>query len=148
MKKLLLVVFLGLLLVSCSENYSKGERIGTVIQFSKTGLIWESWEGQLNLTQTGMNSSGEPFNFSFDNDKEGQDSLINLVSKAQSEGWKIKLIYHQVQGWNWFYNRGLTSYFVDDVKIIDEKFSKPLQNLGKDSTVSKKDTVYVIVINK
>ena len=148
MKKLLLAVFLGLLLVSCSENYSKGERIGTVIQFSKTGFIWESWEGQLNLTQTGMNSSGEPFNFSFDNDKEGQDSLINLVSKAQSEGWKIKLIYHQVNGWNWFHNRGLTDYFIDDVKIIDKEFSKPLQNLGKDSTVSKKDTVYVIVINK
>jgi hypothetical protein len=50
----LMIIFLS----SCSENYSNGERIGLITQFSHKGLFWKSWEGQLNLTQTGMNSSG------------------------------------------------------------------------------------------
>lgn len=145
MKKLLIALVTLLCFASCSEEYSKGERIGTVIQFSKTGLIWESWEGQLNLTQTGMNTSGEPFEFSFDNDRNDQDSLIKLVSEAQSEGWKIKILYHQVKGWNVFMNRGLTDYFVDDVKILDKKFSKPLENLTKKP---EKDTIYVVIVNQ
>lgn len=148
MKKLLFYLFVTLFITACSENYSQGERVGTVVQFSKTGLLWESWEGQLNLTQTGMNTSGEPFNFSFDNDKTGKkDSMmINLVNEAQAKGWKIKLVYHEVMGYNWFHNRGLTNHFVDSVIILDKKFSKPLEN--KIPEVQKKDTVYVIIVNK
>lgn len=116
------------MLSACSENYSQGERIGTVVQFSQTGLIWDSWEGQLNLTQTGMNTSGEPFNFSFDNDRSDQAALIALVNEAQAKGWKIKLKYHEVAGWNWFHNRGNTDHFITDVEVIDKDFAHPLQN--------------------
>ena len=58
-------------LPGCSENYSNGERIGVVTQFSNTGVIWKSHEGHLNVTQTGMNSS-VPFDFSIDNDNENR----------------------------------------------------------------------------
>ena len=128
MKHLIVLLLSLIVLASCTENYSKGERIGTVVQFSKTGLIFESWEGQLNLTQTGMNTSGEPFNFSFDNDLDTQDTLIALVNEAQAKGWKIKLKYHEVAGWNWFNNRGNTNHFVTDVEVIDKNFAHPLQN--------------------
>ena len=128
MKHLIVLLLSLIVFASCTENYSKGERIGTVVQFSKTGLIFESWEGQLNLTQTGMNTSGEPFNFSFDNDLDTQDTLIVLVNEAQAKGWKIKLKYHEVAGWNWFNNRGNTDHFVTDVEIIDKNFVHPLQN--------------------
>lgn len=144
MKKIILGI-IALILASCTENYSQGERIGTIVQFSKSGLVWSTWEGQLNLTQTGMNTSGKPFNFSFDRDRKDQDSIIGLVSKAQSEGWKVKLSYHQVSGWNWFRNRGFTDYFIEDVKILDKNFSKPLQKL---TTTSKKDTIYVVIVEK
>ena len=148
MKKLVLYLISAIFLVACSENYSRGERVGTVVQFSKTGLIWDSWEGQLNLTQTGMNTSGEPFNFSFDNDKESKkDSLmINLVNEAQAKGWKIKLVYHEVFGWNWFHNRGQTNHFVDSVIVLDKKFSKPLEN--RKPEIPKRDTLYVVIVNK
>lgn len=68
MKKYILIALVSasLMLQSCSENYSNGERI---TQFSKTGRIWKSYEGYLNVTQTGMNSS-IPFDFSIDNDHE------------------------------------------------------------------------------
>lgn len=74
-------ILLALFTTSCSENYSNGERIGLVTQFSKTGIIWKSWEGHLNMTQTGMNSS-TPFNFSIDNDNEDSTVVRKLDSAA------------------------------------------------------------------
>ena len=116
MKKIILFisVILTVFLTSCSENYSNGERIGLITQFSKSGLVWKSWEGHLNLTQTGMNSSSmTPFDFSVDNDNEPFGLVAKLDSAARF-GWKVKLVYHQTFGWNWFSNRGETNHFVTE----------------------------------
>ena len=75
---------------SCKEHFSDGERVGTVTKFSKAGVIWDSWDGHLNITQTGMNSAGEPFEFSMDNDKSDQTAIVNELVKAQRYGWKIR----------------------------------------------------------
>lgn len=144
---LLLSALLTLTLLSgCKENYSNGEKVGNLIEFTKKGVIWDSWEGRLNLTQTGMNTSGEPFSFSFDNDRDDQDSLIHLLYQAQVEGWKVKIKYHEVWGLkNVLNNRGETDYFVDDVTVLDKDFanvSKRLLN-GREGRVV--DTVYVVV---
>ena len=147
MKKLQLLalaVLLASTLTSCKEHYSDGEKVGTLIEFAKSGLIWDSWDGRLNLTQTGMNTAGEPFQFSFDNDRTGQDSLINLMQQAQVEGWKIKIKYHRVMGWNWFENRGRSDYFVDDVVVLDKNFANIMrQQQGGGGRVV--DTVYVVI---
>lgn len=141
---LALAVLLASTLTSCKEHYSDGEKVGTLIEFAKSGLIWDSWDGRLNLTQTGMNTAGEPFQFSFDNDREGQDSLINLMQQAQVEGWKIKIKYHRVMGWNWFENRGRSDYFVDDVVVLDKNFANIMrQQQGGGGRVV--DTVYVVI---
>lgn len=78
MKKilLLLMAIMCLTLTSCKEQFSNGERVGTVTKFSKAGVFWDSWDGLLNVTQTGMNSSGEPFAFSMDNDRDDQQNLL------------------------------------------------------------------------
>ncbi len=74
-----------MLLSSCSsENYSNGERIGVITQFSRTGIFWKSWEGHLNATQTGMNSS-VPFDFSIDNDSE-PPALLFTAAWSRSVG--------------------------------------------------------------
>ena len=49
--RLFLFFVVSLTMVSCSENYSRGEKVGTVIEFAQSGLIWDSWDGRLNLTQ-------------------------------------------------------------------------------------------------
>ena len=146
MKKLILFLFCTLFcLTSCKEHFSDGERVGTVTKFSKAGIIWDSWDGHLNVTQTGMNSAGEPFTFSLDNDRSDQDSIVNLLSEAQLKGWKIKLLYHQVWGLkNIFNNRGESDYFVDDVEILDKNFSKPLENISNNKG-SIIDTIYVVI---
>ena len=147
MKKLLTIAVAAVALMAvaaCSENYSRGEKVGTVIEFAQSGLFWDSWDGRLNLTQTGMNTAGEPFTFSLDNDRNDQDSLIRLLYQAQIEGWKIKIKYHKVMGWNWFENRGRSDYFVDDVTVLDRDFANPLRNgLAREGHVV--DKIFVVI---
>ena len=57
--KYLIIIALTLTLVSCKENYSNGEKVGNLIEFTTKGVFWDSWEGRMNLTQTGMNTSGD-----------------------------------------------------------------------------------------
>lgn len=133
---------------SCKERYSVGERIGTVTKFSRAGVIWQSWDGHLNITQTGMNSAGEPFAFSVDNDHE-DPKIVSLLSKASTDGWKVKICYHQVWGLkNVFHNRGESDYFVDSVKVLDKDFTKKLEFNSGASNKSKRDTTFVWILNK
>ncbi|MBR1469114.1 MAG: hypothetical protein IJ605_03245 [Prevotella sp.] len=140
-----MLAMVGILLSACSENYSRGEKVGTVIEFAESGLIWNSWDGRLNLTQTGMNTAGEPFTFSLDNDRNDQQNLVDLLYQAQIEGWKIKVKYHKVMGWNWFGNRGRSDYFVDDVTVLDKNFANPLKNIGGRQQGQVVDTIFVVI---
>lgn len=115
MRKYLFILLASFSLISCSENYSNGERVGYVTKFSSKGLIWKSHEGELNLSQTGMNSSGT-FSFSLDNDVQ-DSTIVKAIDSAQQTGAKVKLTYHQTKGWNWFKNRGETDYFVTNCVI-------------------------------
>lgn len=129
---------------SCTENYSNGERIGMVTKFSKKGLIFDSWEGTLNTTQTGMNSA-EPFEFSVDNDIN-DPKVIATLDSAATEGWKVKVKYHQTFGKNWFKNRGETDYFVNEVVVLDKNpigvfNTKTNKNVGGRVV----DTIYVVI---
>ena len=137
----LLVVIASLF---CSENYSNGERIGVITQFSESGLIWKSWEGHLNVTQTGMNSS-VPFDFSIDNDKPDQE-IINILDSAAQYGWKVKLVYHETFGKNWLSNRGETNYFISKVEVLEKNFGNAF-NGNKQQKIGGKviDTIYVVI---
>ena len=147
MKKILLFLIAAICLTSCKEHFSDGERVGTVTKFSKAGVFWDSWDGLLNITQTGMNSSGEPFTFSMDNDRHDQQKLIDTLIKAQVEGWKVKIKYHQVWGFkNVFNNRGESDYFVDDVIILDKNFSKIGDIVKKADKAASHDTLYVKIV--
>jgi hypothetical protein len=151
MKKILGVILLALVLGSCTENYSNGERIGMLTKFSQKGLVWSSWEGTLNTTQTGMNSAA-PFEFSVDNDVN-DPKVIATLDSAATQGWKVKIKYHETFGKNWFSNRGETNYFVKEVEVLDKN---PLGNLLGTSNSSNKDcdcknggkvidTIYVVI---
>ena len=128
----------------CSENYSNGERIGVITQFSESGLIWKSWEGHLNVTQTGMNSS-VPFDFSIDNDKPDQE-IINILDSAAQYGWKVKLVYHETFGKNWLSNRGETNYFISKVEVLEKNFGNAFNGHQQQKIGGKIiDTIYVVI---
>ena len=136
---------LALVMTSCTENYSNGERIGMITKFSQKGLVFDSWEGTLNTTQTGMNSA-QPFEFSVDNDVNDPKTIAKLDSAA-TYGWKVKIKYHQTFGKNWFSNRGETNFFVNEVHVLDKD---PIGNMFGDRTAAPTtgrvvDTIYVII---
>lgn len=150
MKKILyfLMAIATFSMTSCTENYSNGKRVGTVTQFSKTGNFFKSYEGHLNVTQTGMNTASG-FDFSLDNDNEPK-GIAEILDSAQNYGWKVELTYHQVFGKNWFGNRGHTDYFITDVIVLDRNFNSIFTNV-KDTTknvnyntVITKDTIFTI----
>ena len=148
MKKLILFLSVVTLFLSfCSNSYSNGERIGTVNKLSKKGLVFDSWEGHLNLTQTGMTST-DGWDFSIDNDHE-PEGLITSLDSAANCGWKVKLTYTEVSGFNWFSNRGETDYFVSKMEILDRDFTDPLHLRNEPSTQGHIiDTIYVIMVDK
>jgi len=152
-KFIFLALVAAITMTSCTENSSNGERIGMITKFSQKGLVWNSWEGTLNTTQTGMNSA-EPFHFSVDNDVN-DEKVIKTLDSAATNGWKVKIKYHETFGKNWLSNRGETNYFVKEVEVLDKN---PIGNLfGDDSKKSKNsdcdcktggkviDTIYVVI---
>ncbi len=131
--------------VTSTENYAEGERIGFLTKFSKKGRFWKSWEGELNLTQTGMNTSSL-FNFSIDNDDaQNEAHLTTMIDSAVNNGWKVKLTYHQTFFKNFFKNRGETSYFIKTIEILDR--STIGSNVLNANSISGSviDTIYVVI---
>jgi hypothetical protein len=148
---ILMAVVAILSFTSCSENYSNGERIGLVTKFSEKGFWWKSWEGDLTITQTGMNQANSDFMFAitpYNYKKLCSKCKANLDSAAQY-GWKVKIFYHQVFCKNWFSNRGETDYFVNRVEVLDRN---PLKSVfgGNNSNTGGKviDTIYVVIVPK
>ena len=149
-KFIFFAIGLATFMTSCTENYSNGERIGMITKFSEKGLVWNSWEGTLNTTQTGMNSA-QPFEFSVDNDVN-DPIVISTLDSAATNGWKVKIKYHETFGKNWFGNRGETNYFVKEVVVLDKD---PIGNMfGTNKTKSNCDcktegkvidTIYVVI---
>ncbi len=122
MKKTISILILSvILLTSCTENYSNGNRVGLINQFSESGYIYKSWEGHLNMTQTGMNSANG-WDFSIDNDYPDYN-LISTLDSALRYGFKVELKYHRVAGKNWFGNRGNTDFFVTGCKVLQRNIS-------------------------
>jgi hypothetical protein len=150
MKKLLSIFLIGIVLSSCTENYSKGERIGVITKFVTQGLIWKSWEGELHVTQTGMNNTMREFDFSIDNNKPVDQTMINTLDSAMEHGWKVKVIYHACHGENMTGSRGHTDCFVDQVEVLDKNFAKQGMNQSGSSGTSNTsghviDTIYVVI---
>jgi len=149
-----LPLLLVLVAAACTENYANGERIGLVTQFSRAGVIWKTWEGHLNLTQTGMNSSSTaPFDFSIDSDHE-DPVVIAAIDSAAQYGWKVKLVYHETFGKNWFENRGETDHFITRVEVLDKNpVASAFKGAGTAAPAAGSggravDTIYVVIVGR
>jgi hypothetical protein len=147
-KFFMLALVATMFLTSCTENYSNGERIGMITKFSQKGLVYSSWEGSLNTTQTGMNSAA-PFEFSVDNDVN-DPKVISTLDSAATQGWKVKIKYHETWNKNWFKNRGETNYFVKEVEVLDKDPMGSVfgGNSNKNTGGRVVDTVYVVIVPK
>ncbi len=104
----------GVFLVS-NYTYSKGARAGTLIKLSKKGVMFKTYEGQLNLggfsTDSQEGLSGNIWEFSV--------TKNNLYNELQDyEGNRVKLYYREViKAMPW---QGKTNYFVYKVELVKE----------------------------
>jgi hypothetical protein len=121
MKKLLTIAIVALLISSCTNDYSQGQRVGIITKFSNKGLAWKSWEGELkiapNIVNGGMIGNYETFAFSIDNDGTvSSQTRTDSIAQFSKEGVPVVITYQECWGLNWFRNRGETSYFVKSIE--------------------------------
>lgn len=95
-------------------TYSDGTRAGDLIKISRKGVIFKTYEGQLNLggfqTDTNDGLSGNIWAFSV--------GKRNVYEKLQNyEGKRVKL--HYKQRYRTFPWQGKTEYFVDEVTPVE-----------------------------
>lgn len=111
----LLVLGSGVYLWVSNWTYSRGTRAGYLIKISKKGVIWKTYEGQLNLggIQPGDQASGMIGNI-WDFSVPKSDFYEKL---QQYEGRHVKLSYRQI--YNNMPWQGKTTYLVYDVVPIE-----------------------------
>lgn len=122
MRKTLLWV-LAILLISSAGwvsllyygTYSEGVRAGTVIKLSRKGVVFKTWEGQLNISSFGAlnstNSLSEVFEFSIESD---QEAIIKSLQEVSLSGERVNL--HYVERYRTLPWRGSTKYFITRVE--------------------------------
>ncbi|MDP5169461.1 MAG: 6-phosphogluconate dehydrogenase [Bacteroidia bacterium] len=104
-----IVALAGFLLFARFAHYSDGVRSGTVVKFSEKGILFKTWEGQLQF--------GEASNLWDFSVYPGQDDVQQKILDAVKNGQKVQLKYDEsfvsISVW------GDTKYFVSEVDIIE-----------------------------
>ena len=115
--KLILLVIVLVIIASIYSmytfTYSEGNRAGVLIKFSKKGVMFKTYEGELNIGGVGNIPNTAQMNQIWDfsvKDNATADSLMHL------EGRKVSLHYQEkFKSLPW---QGETHYFVDQVEVI------------------------------
>jgi hypothetical protein len=106
-------------------NYSDGERIGVLTKFASKGLIWKTYEGEMNLgglreqsSKSGTSYVANLWEFSIDSQNPDKEKLAEQLFDALDKGSTIKVKYEDrgtVLGcW-----RSSTSYWITEITIIN-----------------------------
>lgn len=117
---LILAVLIGIGLFSFYYwgVYDEGVRAGVVLRISKKGMIFKTYEGQLNLETFGALKGASPIMEAFDFSVEDPEIVRELEGVALS-GERVNL--HYIKRYVAFPWRGDTKYFVTRV----ERLPKP-----------------------
>ncbi len=119
-KKLLAIaVVIGLLVITFMyfADYSDGTRAGVPMKLSKKGVLFKTYEAQLNvggMTNTPEGAIPTVWEFSI---PKSNDSVIVKMNKAIDEGKRVKVYYNEK--YMRFFWRGDTKYYAYDVEVIN-----------------------------
>ena len=113
-----LVIILILVFVFFSfVNFSTGYRAGTPIKVSHKGVIFKTWEGQLNVGGI-TNSAQRAIPTTWDFSIAGEDAEVReKIEEAITIGKRVKLSYEEK--FVKFFWKGDTKYFVTEVEILE-----------------------------
>ncbi|MDF1866417.1 MAG: hypothetical protein P1U70_16395 [Saprospiraceae bacterium] len=116
---ILLVIALGVGLFFVFGTYSNGYRAGNVMKVSKKGVVFKTWEGQLNVGglqggETASDVATTVWNFSVTN-----EAIVDDIEEAVDVGTRVKLHYREK--YMQFDFRGDTKYIgnYSAIKIAD-----------------------------
>lgn len=95
--------------------YDEGIRAGTVLRISRKGMLFKTYEGQLNLQTFGALKGASPIMESFDFSVEpGEAEVIKALEEAALSGERVNL--HYIKRYTTFPWRGDTKYFIVNVE--------------------------------
>jgi hypothetical protein len=101
--------------------YDEGVRAGIVLRISKKGMIFKTYEGQLNLETFGALKGANPIMEAFDFSVEGdEEAVLKELQEVALTGERVNL--HYVKRYVTFPWRGDTKYFI--VKVERRKNSE------------------------
>jgi hypothetical protein len=106
----LVVIAIGVMAFFYFGVYSEGTRAGVIMKVSKKGVIFKTWEGQMNLETFGSiksdNIVSETFSFSIE---KGNQVLFDKLNDAALSGNRVNLKY--IERYSMLFFRGDTKYF-------------------------------------
>jgi hypothetical protein len=122
-RRLLLFFLLILIAIFCFLNwgvYDEGIRAGVVVRISKKGVIFKTYEGQLNLQSFGALKGTTPLvqTFDFSVEKNRKDIVRELETVALT-GERVSL--HYMKRYAIFPWKGNTKYFITEVEREGER---------------------------
>jgi len=99
--------------------YDEGVRAGNVLRISKKGMLFKTYEGQLNLQTFGALKGASPIMESFDFSVEGNDTeVIKDLESVALTGERVNL--HYIKRYVIFPWRGDTKYFITKVERVGQ----------------------------
>ena len=112
-RTLLIAIFIALFIgaivayFTLYANYSDGIRVGTIVKFTKKGVVFKTHEGRLQ-----QGSSNEFWDFTVENDT----AVLHQIERANDYGYRVKAYYHEkYYQFDW---RGDTKYLVYKVEKV------------------------------
>ena len=99
--------------------YDEGVRAGNVLRISKKGMMFKTYEGQLNLQTFGALKGANPIMESFDFSVEpNNEQVIKDLEAVALTGERVNL--HYVKRYATFPWRGDTKYFITRVERVSQ----------------------------
>jgi hypothetical protein len=97
--------------------YDEGVRAGTVLRISKKGIVFKTYEGQLNLDTFGALRGANPIMEAFDFSVEkSEETVLQDLQEVALTGERVNL--HYVKRYVIFPWRGDTKYFIVKVERV------------------------------
>ena len=124
--KILKIIVITVILVSIIVGsfmywgvYDEGVRAGNVLRISKKGMMFKTYEGQLNLQTFGALKGANPIMESFDFSVEpNNEQVIKDLEAVALTGERVNL--HYVKRYATFPWRGDTKYFITRVERVSQ----------------------------
>jgi len=117
---LILILVVGIFTFLYFGIYDEGVRAGNVVRVSKKGIIFKTYEGQLNLQSFGALKGTTPFAETFDfSVANNKPEVIRELEAVALSGERVNL--HYIKRYNIFPWRGETKYFITSVERLGER---------------------------